>query len=251
MELNLSGKKALVTGSSSGIGFSIAETLHREGCVLFLNGRDDEKLKYASSKLKGSHPIAADVSSPQESRRLVSEVVGKLGGLDVLICNVGSGSSVAPGKETFEEWQRVFSLNLWSATNVIEAAQSALIESKGVVVCISSICGMEVVPGAPLTYSAAKAALNSYVKGLARPLGKKGIRINAVAPGNILFESSSWSKKLTEDKEAVNQMIKKEVSLSKFGKPQDVANLVAYLASSQAEYATGGIWTLDGGQIRS
>ena len=132
---------------------------------------------------------------------------------------------------------------------MVEAANSALEATKGSIVCISSICGNEVIPGAPVTYSSAKAALNAYVRGIARPLGKQGIRINAIAPGNILFDGSVWSLKLAEDADAVKKMLEQDVSLNQMGTPKNVAELTAYLVSPRANFATGGIWTLDGGQV--
>ena len=111
--------------------------------------------------------------------------------------------------------------------------------------------GIEVIPGAPITYSAAKAALNAYVRGIARPLGKQGVRINAVAPGNILFDGSVWSRKLAEDAPAVQAMLAKDVALGSLGTPYDVGSLVAYLASSRCSFASGSIWTLDGGQVHA
>jgi 3-oxoacyl-[acyl-carrier protein] reductase len=121
----------------------------------------------------------------------------------------------------------------------------------GAIVCVSSICGLEVVAGAPVTYSAAKAALHAYVRGIARPLGKDNVRINAVAPGNIVFDGSTWSRKLAENGEAVQAMLDKDVALGRLGTAREVAGLVAYLASPRAGFATGAIWTLDGGQVRS
>ena len=91
--------------------------------------------------------------------------------------------------------------------------------------------------------------MHAYVRGIARPLGKQGVRINAVAPGNILFDSSVWSHKLSEDKQAVLTMLTNEVALSRLGNPFDVASLVAYLASSHSSFVTGSVWTVDGGQI--
>jgi 3-oxoacyl-[acyl-carrier protein] reductase len=116
---------------------------------------------------------------------------------------------------------------------------------------VSSICGLEVIPGAPITYSAAKAALHAYIRGIARPLGKHGIRINAVAPGNILFEGSIWSRNLTGDSDSVQAMLERDVALARLGAPHEIADLVAYLASPRAGFATGGVWTLDGGQVHS
>ena len=251
MQLNLSGKVVLVTGSSKGIGSVVAQTLHAEGCRVVLNGRNEENLIAATAKLTGASCVKGDVTQIAEARRIVAQVLSNFGQLDILVCNVGSGRSVPPGNETFDEWQRVFSLNLWSATNSVEAARDALAASKGVIVCVSSICGLEVIPGAPVTYSAAKAALHAYVRGIARPLGKQGVRINAVATGNILFDGSVWSRKFAEDATGVQAMLAKDVALGSLGTPADVASLVAYLASPRSGFASGSVWTLDGGQVHA
>ncbi|MCB9409853.1 SDR family NAD(P)-dependent oxidoreductase [Mycolicibacterium sp.] len=248
MKFDLAGKSALVTGSSKGIGRTIAEVLHAEGCRVALNGRNANDLARSASRLQGAIGIPGDVTQPLGAQSVVAEAIAAFRGLDVLVCNVGSGRSVQPGNETPEEWQRVFALNLWSATNTIEAARESLVASRGVIVCISSICGIEVIHGAPVTYSAAKAALHAYVRGIARPLGKDGVRINAVAPGNILFDGSVWSGRLAEDKQSVEAMLQRDVSLRSLGSPDDVANLVTYLASPRSKFATGQVWTLDGGQ---
>jgi NAD(P)-dependent dehydrogenase (short-subunit alcohol dehydrogenase family) len=251
MHFNLAGKAALVTGSSRGIGFAVAEALHSEGCNVALNSRNPEDLANVAASLSGAIAVAGDVTESTDAKRIVSEVLKSFGKLDIVVCNVGSGQSVPPGEETPEEWQRVFGINLWSATNTVAAARAALADSKGAIVCISSICGLEVIAGAPITYSAAKAALHAYVRGIARPLGKQGVRINAIAPGNILSESSVWSLKLSENGAAVQTMLERDVALSRLGTPQDVASLVVYLASARAGFASGGIWTLDGGQVHS
>jgi 3-oxoacyl-[acyl-carrier protein] reductase len=251
MQLDLAGKTALVTGSSRGIGRAIAEVLHSEGCRVALNGRKVDDLASTAAELPGAVAVAGDVTRPEEALRIVAEATAGLGRLDILVCNVGGGRSVPPGDETYEEWQRVFALNFWSTTNTVEAAREALAASRGTIVCVSSICGLEVVPGAPVTYSAAKAALHAYVRGMARPLGKQGVRINAVASGNIVFEGSVWSRKLAEDAAAVEKMLERDVALARLGTPREVAELVAYLASPRAGFATGGVWTLDGGQVHS
>lgn len=248
MLLNLAGKAALITGSSKGIGLAIAKALHAEGCRVALNARNSDDLIKAASRLKGSISIAGDVTQVNEARRIINDATQSLGGLDILVCSVGGGHSVPPGQESSDEWNKVFALNLWSATNIIESSVAALEISRGVILCISSICGSEVIPGAPLTYSSAKAALNSYVRGIAKPFGKKGIRINAIAPGNILFEGSVWERKMAEDSSSVLSMLDKTVALNRLGAPEDIGNLAAYLVSEKASFATGGIWTLDGGQ---
>ncbi|MDA1095647.1 MAG: SDR family NAD(P)-dependent oxidoreductase [Chloroflexi bacterium] len=250
MKLELSGRTALVTGSSRGIGRAIAEVLHGEGCNVALNGRTEGDLAAAATELPGAVAVAGDVTRPDDAQRLVAAGVAALGSLDILVCNVGGGRSVSPGDETYDEWQRVFALNLWSTTNTVEAAWDAL-APHGVIICVSSICGLEVVPGAPVTYSAAKAALHAYVRGIARPLGERGVRIHAIACGNILFDGSTWSRKLAEDAGLVEAMLQRDVALSRLGTAREVAELVAYLASPRAGFATGGVWPLDGGQLRS
>ena len=251
MELELAEKTALVTGSSRGIGRAIAEALQAEGCRVAINGRDADALKLASTALQSAAAVAGDVTDAGQARQVVDEATRMLGRLDILVCNVGSGRSVAPGLETPEEWQRVFALNLWSVTHTVEAARTALAASRGAVICISSICGLEVIPGAPVTYSAAKAALHAYVRGIARPLGAQGVRINAIAPGNILFDGSVWDRKLAADANGVQSMLAANVALARLGTPQDIGQLAAYLASPRSSFATGAVWTLDGGQVRA
>ena len=251
MDLGLKGKKAFVSGSTQGIGLGIAKALHQEGCSVALNGRSVSRLAVATKSLQGSVGIRGDVSRPKDASKIIRKAVVALGGLDILVCNVGSGSSVSPGKEDAREWQRVFGINLWSATNLVEAAQKYLIASKGTVVCVSSICGLEVVPGAPVTYSAAKAALHAMIRGLARPMGKMGVRINGVAAGNIIHENSVWARKLQKQPLKTKKMLSEEVALQRLGKPGEVADLVAFLTSRRASFANGAVWVLDGGQNRS
>jgi 3-oxoacyl-[acyl-carrier protein] reductase len=247
------GKKVLVTGSSRGIGLEIAAKFASAGATIALNGRDAEMLDVAASSLGPSPSVAivGDVSDPAQANAVLADAASRLGGLDCVVCNVGSGASVPPGNETPDEWHRVFAVNLWSATNTVAAATPYLEQTGGSIVCISSICGVQTIPGAPVTYSAAKSALNAFVAGISRPLGAKGIRINAVAPGNIVFDGSVWQRKLREDAAAVEAMLVRDVPLRRLGTPQDVAELVLYLSSPRASFATGQVWTLDGGQVRA
>jgi len=253
VQIQLEGKSVLVTGSSKGIGRAIAEAFLAEGAHVAFNSRNADELNRVIAAQIGGRAIAVigDVSKTDQSQGVIEQVLAAFGKLDILVCNVGSGRSVPPGAETHEEWLRVFELNLWSATNMVEASRHELAKTRGAIICISSICGQELIPGAPLTYSAAKAALNSYVRGIARPLGQDGVRINAIAPGNILFEGSVWQRKINENSELVEQMLGHDVALAKLGTPQDVANLALWLASPLASFCTGSIFVADGGQVRS
>jgi 3-oxoacyl-[acyl-carrier protein] reductase len=253
VSVELTGRRALIAGASRGIGLAVASALQLEGCRLAIVARGVEGLSAAKNFLGGTvFSMAVDVRIPADVSRLVCDLSAEWDGLDVLICNVGDGSSVAPGQETASEWQRMLELNLFSATNLIEGMTPLLRRSSGdrSIVCVSSICGLAAL-GAPVTYSAAKAAMNSMVRGLARPLGEYGIRINAVAPGNVLVDGGVWQRRLATDRDAVEQMLKREVPLGRFGTPSEIAQAVAFLASARASFITGTVMVADGGQLRA
>lgn len=251
MDLELAGKTALVTGSSKGLGKAIAQGLHREGCNVILNGREASALESLRAELgERAAAIAADVTDANSCRDMAAEAERCFGKIDILVCNVGSGRSVPPGRENPSEWRRMLDLNFMSATNMVEAATESLARTRGTVLCVSSICGIEAV-GAPVTYSAAKAALNAYVRGMARPLGHRGIRINAIAPGNLVFEGSVWERKLKEDPVAVEQMLQREVALRRLGQAGEIADFALFLVSPRSAFATGAVFVIDGGQTRS
>tara|TARA_B100000579_G_C22823318_1_gene851755 strand:+ start:862 stop:1620 length:759 start_codon:yes stop_codon:yes gene_type:complete len=251
MDYKLKEKKVFISGSSKGIGLSIALKFMNEGANVIINSRNSDDLIELTNKYKSLDYIEGDVSKTDDAVKIASFISQKFNQLDVLICNVGSGKSVPQGEENYEEWQKTFSKNFFSTTNIVEATKHLLEKSKGCIVCISSICALEHIPNAPVTYSVAKNAINSYVKFQSFPLSKKGIRINSVAPGNINFPGSTWEKKINENPLEVKKMIKENVPMQRLGSTDDIANLVLFLSSDLSNFTTGSIFTSDGGQTRS
>jgi 3-oxoacyl-[acyl-carrier protein] reductase len=249
MDLKLSKKVALVTGSSSGIGFGIAKKLSDEGCYVILNGRHEKTLKN-SLKLLGTNAtfFKADVTKPNQCKLLVQKIIKMYGRLDILVCNVGNGNSKNAGKETIDDWQNMFEINFLSAINIINHSKKYLIKSKGTIMCISSIAGVDKTD-APIPYSTAKAAINMYVKSSSKYFASNKVRINAVAPGNIMFKGSVWEKKIEKTPLQVKSFLRNEVPLKKFGTPDDISNLVTFLVSPLSSFITGQIFIADGGQV--
>ncbi len=249
MKINLNGKKALITGSSEGIGFNIAETLQKNGCKIAINGRSQSKLNIAKQKLQNCLSIRGDVSKYNEANLIIKKYINHFKKLDILVCNVGSGK---PQKKIpdIKEWHRSFNINFWSTLNIINSAQKFLIKSEASIICISSICGLENINGAPSPYSVAKSAINSLVVNQSKFFGNYKTRINAIAPGNIIFNGSTWSKKMKKTPSSTKKFLNENVALKTFGTPKDISNMALYLASDETKYITGSIFKIDGGQLK-
>jgi 3-oxoacyl-[acyl-carrier protein] reductase len=246
MNLNLENKVCFVSGSSSGIGFAIGIKLLEEGAIVIFNSRSKKKIK-TLEKFVNADFISADVSSLSGCIKIENFIKKKYRKLDILVCNVGSGRSSPPGEENYAEWKRMFNINFFSATNLIESLKK-LINDGGSILCISSICGIKVT-GAPVTYSVSKSALNAYIKNIAPYFAKTGVRINAIALGNIIHNNSVWKKKIDSNRSKVLKYLKNHVALSRLGLPEEAATFSAFILSPLAKFATGTIYTLDGGEV--
>lgn len=257
MDLNLDGKIALVSGSSRGIGKTIAEILLREGCTVFISGRDEKKLDETLAELSHKtsdasvHKICGDLTVTEEIKAAlhgISEI--KESYPDIVVANIGTGRSV-PGWDVDDgEWNRMFNINFFGAVRLVRESVRVMKEKGGgSIVCISSIAGAEAIP-APVPYSTAKTALLSFVKNTSDAVAQYGIRINTVSPGNVFFEGGTWDMKLKENRDAVMNYINSVVPMKGFAYPDDISNTVAFLVSGKARFITGANFVVDGGQIR-
>ena len=254
MDLGLQDKIALVTGASRGIGNRIALALAAEGAKLTICARNEEGLQNAAAELadKGAEveALVADATRPEDAERIVAATGERFGGVDILINNVG-GSVWTPFAEiSDDEWQHVFDLSFFSSVRVTRAAMP-LMEARGggSVVNISSIFGREI--GGPISYNAAKAAMISVTSNLAQEVAAKNIRVNTVAPGSIIFPGGSWERRQKEDPEKIKAFIEDNIASGRFGTPEEVADVVAFLASERSSWVTGACLNVDGGQSKS
>ena len=244
-------KIALVTGSSRGIGRHIALKLAEHSYQVVVTGRDKADVEKTTADIKkiggAAFSFIGDLTT-QTGLQQVSDYISKdFVQLDLLVTNIGSGKTPNETIVDINEWKRVFDINFFSAVMAVNIFLPLIEKSKGQVVCISSIAAIEKITVA-VSYSVAKAALLSYVQQLMRPLAEKGVRINAVSPGNVWIENGSWDKKMQENPDRVNDLIQNHVALKKFVDPFDIANAVLFAAQNPS--LTGQNLVVDAGQTR-
>lgn len=254
MDLQLKDKVVIVTGASRGIGKAIALGFAAEGARLSICGRTPETLEGAANEIKalGAEVFAkpTDVSKGADVETFVQETLDRYGRIDVLVNNVG-GSRWTPTLEiSDQEWHDILDLNLVSAARMSRAVIPTMQKGGGgVIIMVSSIWGRE--SGGHITYNASKAAEISMAKALAHELGKDNIRVNTVAPGSILFPGGGWERRQKADPEGIADFVKRDMPLGRFGKPEEIANVVVFLASERASLVTGACINVDGCQSKS
>ena len=244
MQIDLSGKNVLVTGSTRGIGRAIAETLAKAGARVAVVGRDLQKAQEAATAVgNGAIGFACNVTDTAAIAKLVADVEAAFGSIDVLVNNAGITRDNLVMRLKDEDWDAVINANLRGAFAAIRAVSRGMMKRRsGRIINISSIIGIIGNKG-QANYAASKAGLIALTKSVAKELGSRNILVNAVAPGFI--ETEMTAAMTPEAKEGLG----KQIALERLGKPQDVAAAVAFLASDLSSYITGQVLVVDGGMV--
>lgn len=256
MDLGLAGKVALITGGSRGLGLASARALVAEGCHVSICARGAERLEQAAEQLRATVPsttevlaIRADVSQAGDVTRLVETTVNHFGGLDVLLNNVGLGRGGSLDETSDEVWHEALDHTLFPAIRMSRAIVPHLRRrGGGAILIVSSIFGREA--GGRMTYNVVKAAEISLGKALAQQLARDNIRVVTIAPGSILFPGGSWHARQQADPEGIAEFVRCELPFGRFGRPEEVGDVVAFLASPRASWISGTTVVVDGSQSR-
>lgn len=239
---NLTGKKALVTGATGGLGAEIARSLHRQGASIVISGTRTEKLEALAKELSERvYIIPCDLSKSEETQTLISAAESALGGLDILVNNAGLTQDGLMMRMSDDQWSKVIDVNLTSAFRLSRDALRGMMKQRmGRIINITSIVGVTGNAG-QANYAASKAGLIGLSKSLAIEVATRGITVNCIAPGFI----ESPMTAVLDDKQ--REKILSSIPLGKIGEPQDIAAGVVYLASDEAKYVTGQTLHINGG----
>ena len=241
----LEGKTAIVTGASRGIGKAIAIKFAQEGCnIAFTDLFDDENMKATKAELEAlgikAKGYASDASKFEDTDRVVGEIVNDFGRIDVLVNNAGITKDTLLMRMTEEQWDMVINVNLKSVFNFTKAAQKTMLKQRsGSIINLSSVVGVSGNAGQS-NYSASKAGIIGFTKSIARELGSRGIRSNAIAPGFIITEMTA---KIPED---ARKAWEESIPLKRGGTPEEVAGVAVFLASGLSSYVSGQVITVCG-----
>jgi 3-oxoacyl-[acyl-carrier protein] reductase len=243
---DLTGKNALVTGATGGIGEAIARTLHKAGAQVAVSGRQEAKLQALASELgERVHVVPCDLADKGAVAKLIDEAVAKLGRLDILVNNAGLTKDNLFMVMKDEQWDEVIAVNLTSTFMLSRAATRHMLRSKtgyGRIINISSISGLIGNPGQG-NYAASKAGMIGMTKSLAREVANRGITANCIAPG---FIATAMTEALNEKQTGE---ISQHIPAQRFGSPDDIASGALYLASTEGGYVTGQTLHINGGLL--
>jgi len=254
MDLGLSQKVAIVTGASRGVGKAIANVLAVEGCRLSIIARGRKALEDTASELwsNGTEvlPIVADLMVAQDIEAVVQATMKHYGQIDILVHNAGGAKGQNIFDTSDEDWQEALALNVLALSRLARLVAPIMSnQGGGRIIAISSIFGRE--SGGRTAYNALKAASISLTKSLARQFAPNNILVNSVAPGSLLFPGSSWDRREQADPERIAAFVKSELPLGRFGTPEEIAYVVAFLASPLASLVSGACIPVDGAQSHS
>jgi 3-oxoacyl-[acyl-carrier protein] reductase len=241
---NLTGKNALVTGATGGIGEAVARALHTQGATVTLSGRNVDKLNKLAAELKDRvHVVAADLSDPTAIETLINGAETAMGQIDILVNNAGLTRDNLSMRMKDEEWDDVLAVNLTATFKLARAVQRGMMKRRfGRIINIASVVGVMGNPG-QANYVASKAGLIGWSKAMAQEIASRNITVNCVAPG---FIATSMTEVLTDDQKST---ISSKIPMGRMGGAQDIAAAVAYLASDEASYVTGVTLHVNGGMV--
>ena len=252
MDLDLRDKVFIISGASRGIGKGIADVLLKEKANVAITGLDPEEVHDTCREFTTVYPgqiieCGGNLNEKNTLLQLETSVRDKWGRVDGLIANAGAVKPCAGWDISDSDWEWYLEANFRVAVRFVTHFIPCLKETKGSIVIIGSIAGLEDI-GAPLPYSSSKIALTMYAKGLARELAPDAIRVNTIAPGNVIFPGGNWDNKCKADPEGIEKMLKEKVPLRQFGEPHDIGNLAAFLVSDRARFISGSCVVIDGCQ---